>query len=120
MAAVVGVLISAAGLAHLAATDAKRRRAFGLSPHRAARHGHAARIMLFGPGGALALAGDWAGFAIWLGALSCGGWALVAVDPPTWRRIARRAAGLGARRSGPAEAEPPSRGVRPTVAARRD
>jgi len=96
VSAVVGVLISAAGLAHLAATDAKRRRAFGQPPRRGARHGTAARIVLFGPGGALALAGDWAGFAIWLGALSCGGWALVAVDPPTWRRLARRVAGLRA------------------------
>lgn len=86
------------GLAYLAATDAKRRRAFGLGA-RPRRFAWPARVAVFAPGLALATAGAWAAFTIWLGAATVAGWG-VAASPPGG--IARLIGGWRGRRQRPA------------------
>lgn len=71
------ILLSAAALALLGVTDAKRRRAAGAmsgSPSPTARRTLAATALA--PAVALAWAGQASGFVIWLGALTLAGWAL--------------------------------------------
>jgi MFS family permease len=70
-------ILSAAGIAVLAATDPKRRR--GVS--RAARTGGRALLwlMVLAPGLALGFAGRWSDFLIWVGAAAILGWAIAAL-----------------------------------------
>lgn len=86
MVALVAIAVSLVGLLRLMPTDAKRRRVFRLPPLTGERHGIAARILLIGPGLAFAGGGDGAGFTLWLGGLSCVGWACVAAPATLWAR----------------------------------
>lgn len=75
------LIVSLTGLAHLAATDPKRRRAFKL-PIRHRRFARSALTLVFVPGVVLLLAGQGAAFVIWLGAATVAGW-LVALRVPS-------------------------------------
>lgn len=83
------LLISFAGLIHLCLINDKRRRVFQQPAYTGPRYVIAARLALFGPGLVFALAGDAAGFVIWLGTVSVIGWAIVAIVPAQWAYIAK-------------------------------
>lgn len=73
--------VSTAVLIHLARTDPKRRRVFGLPEHQGRRWTKASVAVLIAPGIALLATGDAAGFTIWLGALTVIGWGIAALNP---------------------------------------
>jgi hypothetical protein len=77
-AAAVGV--SLAALAHLAATNPKRRRAFKL-PESAPRRPHVAWAAVLLPGLLVPVWADASGFFVWVGASSVLGWVIAAVSP---------------------------------------
>lgn len=81
-------LLSAAGVAILAAIDPKRRR----DGRRAARPGlrWLLTLLIFVPGAALAFAGRWIDFLIWIGAAAIFGWAIAALSNAGWIRPASR------------------------------
>ena len=70
-------LLSAAGVAILAAIDPKRRR----GTRRAARSGTRRLLWLaiFIPGVTLGIAGRWGDFLIWIGAAAVFGWGITAL-----------------------------------------
>jgi hypothetical protein len=70
-------LLSAAGVAILAAIDPKRRR----GARRAARSATRRLLWLtvFLPGVALGIAGQWSDFLIWIGAAAVFGWGITAL-----------------------------------------
>jgi hypothetical protein len=71
-------LLSAAGIAVLAATDPKRSR----NTNRTARSGTRPLLWLaaLAPGVALGVAGRWSDFLIWVGAAAVLGWAIAALS----------------------------------------
>jgi hypothetical protein len=74
----VWAVVSAAGIAILAATDPKRRRMIQSATRSAAR-----LLLLLGiltPGVALGVAGRWSDFLIWIGATAVFGWAIAALS----------------------------------------
>ena len=79
--AIAAVLVSTAAVVHLTRTDPKRRRVFGLPDYENRRRTGASLALLFAPGAALLVAGDGAGFTIWLGALTVLGWGIAAMSP---------------------------------------
>lgn len=83
----LAVAASVAALAWLAASDPKRRRVFGFAPvaQRRRRLSIAALVL---PGVLLAATGVWAGFVIWLAALTVLGWCLAALSPTRQARLA--------------------------------
>jgi hypothetical protein len=83
-------LLSAAGVALLAATDPRRRR----DARRAARPAMRRLVLLaiFVPGIALGLAGRWSDFLIWIGAAAILGWAIAALSNVRRRRRNKEAA----------------------------
>lgn len=89
MADVLGLLISLVGVVYLSLTNDKRRRTFRQAPFTGERHVLAARIAVFGPGVAFALAGKAGGFTLWLGGVSVLGWALVSLPPKRWEWLKR-------------------------------
>ncbi|MEM1079340.1 MAG: hypothetical protein AAGI09_12500 [Pseudomonadota bacterium] len=86
MVALLAIGLSLLGLARLMQSDPKRRRVFRRARFEGERHGLAARILLFGPGAAFLGNGDWSGFTLWFGAMSCVGWACIATPPAFWTR----------------------------------
>ena len=78
-------LLSAAGVAILAAIDPKRRH----DSRRAARSAMRWLLVLaiFIPGVALGLAGRWSDFLLWIGAAAVLGWAIAALFNVRRRRV---------------------------------
>lgn len=74
------VAVTLLALAHLTATDPKRRRAFKLPPPRR-RFAWPAGVLALAPGAALLAAGAGAAFVIWLGAITVLGWLIAARTP---------------------------------------
>jgi len=96
LATLVATLLSIAALAYLAATDAKRRRVFGLAPFQGRRYVWPALALTVLPGPALLVFGNSAGFIAWLGAITVAGWGVAALTPAQATRLragARSAAG---------------------------
>lgn len=85
---IAAVLISVAVLVHLARSDPKRRRVFGLPDYEGRRWTKASLAILAAPGLLLLVSGDAAGFTVWLGALTVTGWGVAALSP-------QRSAALG-------------------------
>jgi hypothetical protein len=77
-------VLSAAGVAFLAAIDPKRRRDARRPAWSNTRR--LAAVALFVPGVVLGLAGLWSEFLIWSGAAAVLGWAIAAMSNLTWRR----------------------------------
>lgn len=77
-AALFLVAITMVGLGHLVLTDPKRRRVLGQSPYIGKRRIWLARILVWAPGIAAAVAGQLVLFVIWLGALTLLGYAIAA------------------------------------------
>jgi len=78
---IVAVGVTLGALAYLAATDPKRRRVVDQPPLDTRRRTLLALTATIGPGILLAFIGDAAGFVIWLGAASVGGWGVAAATP---------------------------------------
>jgi hypothetical protein len=88
-----GTALSLAALGWVAATDPKRRRAFGLPPHPGPRRTGTAWLLALLPGVVVPLWGGGAGFVIWLGAVTVAGWGLAALPPDrpaAWIEALRR------------------------------
>ncbi|MEM8553503.1 MAG: hypothetical protein AAGF71_01620 [Pseudomonadota bacterium] len=81
------ILVSMLGIGYLNLTDSKRRRSHQLEPVKTRRLLWPARALVFAPGVALIAMGHWAGFTIWLGALTVLGWVMVGITPNTYRHI---------------------------------
>ncbi|MEM7508379.1 MAG: hypothetical protein AAF415_16725 [Pseudomonadota bacterium] len=77
----LALTVSSAGIAYLAATDPKRRRAFRQVELTAPRRTVLARIAVFAPGVALVTLGSAGPVVIWAGALTVFGWAIAALSP---------------------------------------
>jgi hypothetical protein len=80
LATVAAVGVSLAALAHLAATDPKRRRAFRL-PEPAPRRPGVVWAAALLPGLLLPVSAGAGGFFVWLGAVAVLGWAIAALSP---------------------------------------
>ena len=88
-----GTALSLAALGWVAATDPKRRRAFGLPPHPGPRRTGTAWLLALLPGFVLPVWAGGAGFVIWLGAVTVAGWGLAALPPDrpaAWIEALRR------------------------------
>lgn len=88
---VLAVAATTAALAYLAATDPKRRRAFGLAPWHRPRHATVAWSIALGVGPILLAAGTASDVVVWLGAITVIGWGIAAVNPVTAGRLAQAA-----------------------------
>ncbi|MEM6905225.1 MAG: hypothetical protein AAF568_04975, partial [Pseudomonadota bacterium] len=77
----LAIAISMVGVAYLALTDAKRRRAFARAPAERGSRVWLARLACFGPGLALVVWGHAAPVIIWAGALTVLGWGVAAASP---------------------------------------
>jgi hypothetical protein len=80
LATLAAVGVSLAALAHLAATDPKRRRAFRLPEPGPRRPGVVWAAALL-PGLLLPVSAGAGGFFVWLGAVAVLGWAIAALSP---------------------------------------
>jgi hypothetical protein len=89
-AILAGTATSLAALAHLAATDPKRRRAFGLEQPAEGRPRLAWTAALL-PGVLVPLWAGAAGFFIWFGAVAVLGWAVAATSPTRMAAVRRLA-----------------------------
>lgn len=78
---IAAVFVSAAVLVHLARSDPKRRRVFGLPAYEGRRWVLPSLAVLAAPGIGLLVTGDAAGFTIWLGILTVTGWGVAALNP---------------------------------------
>lgn len=76
----LSIAVSAVALTYLRATDAKRRRLFGLVPV-PRRFPIAAKLAVWLPGIALGLLGDVAALVIWMGATTVVGWGIASLTP---------------------------------------
>lgn len=81
IAVFVALGVSVAALIHLAHTDPKRRRVFGLAEYDGRRWTYPSLALLALPGVLLLVSGNGAGFTVWLGALTVLGWGVAALDP---------------------------------------
>ncbi|MEM8824148.1 MAG: hypothetical protein AAGF30_11100 [Pseudomonadota bacterium] len=94
----VAIVISMAGIAHLATTDPKRRRAFKLPPLERRHWVGLALGATVLPGLVLLVLANWAGLTIWAGTVTTLGWLMVALPPDryaAWKaRIAAAASSL--------------------------
>ncbi|MEM6355030.1 MAG: hypothetical protein AAF844_05020 [Pseudomonadota bacterium] len=77
---IVTIAISVSALVYMRATDAKRRRVFGLKP-RPRRFPLLVRGALWLPAIALIALGNVAALLIWMGAVTVAGWGIAAVTP---------------------------------------
>lgn len=80
-ATVAAIAVTLAAVCRLAATDPKRRRAFGLPAFAGRRHARLLVALVLVPGALLLLGGAGAGFVIWLGTVTVAGWVVAAVSP---------------------------------------
>lgn len=87
----LAIMVSLAGLATLAMTDPKRRRAHGQLPLASRPFFWPARLAVFGPGLGLLLSGHWSGLTIWAGAITTLGWAMAAITPARYATALARA-----------------------------
>ncbi|MEM0922425.1 MAG: hypothetical protein AAGF44_01055 [Pseudomonadota bacterium] len=78
---ILALILSGIGLAYLAVTDPKRRRAFAQPVLERRRWKLVARLLVFLPGFGLAFLGDVAAVIIWLGAITVLGWGIAALSP---------------------------------------
>ncbi|MEM8654329.1 MAG: hypothetical protein AAGF36_06250 [Pseudomonadota bacterium] len=85
------ILISLICIGWMARFDPKRRRSFGLSPRAIPVSRRVIWVGMVLPGLLLALAGQSAGFVLWLSALCVFGWLVVRVPPPAYRAARDRA-----------------------------
>lgn len=87
--AIIALAISVAGLVYCRATDAKRRRVFGLAPmpRRWATAGHGAVWL---PGITLLAVGDVSTLIVWIGGVSVTGWGIAATTPGLVRATTTR------------------------------
>ncbi|MEM9765468.1 MAG: FlxA-like family protein [Pseudomonadota bacterium] len=76
----LSIAMSALALAYLRATDAKRRRLFGLPPV-TRRFAPVAKLAIWLPGVALGLLGNVAALVIWMGATTVVGWGIASLTP---------------------------------------
>ncbi|MEM1079369.1 MAG: hypothetical protein AAGI09_12645 [Pseudomonadota bacterium] len=87
------LITSLLGLGYIAATDPKRRRAFGQTKLETRPFLWPARGAVFAPGVLLLLGANWSGFTIWAGAVTVLGWIMAAIAPSSyaaaWRRLRR-------------------------------
>lgn len=100
IATLAATAVSGGGLAYLAATDGKRRRAFRLPPA-GPRRGAAAWAAVLLPGVVLPVWSGAAGFFVWLGATAVLGWAIGATAPGRIADLHGQAAGWLRARLGP-------------------
>lgn len=101
---IAALSIGVAALIHLARTDPKRRRVFGLPAHVGPRRTRIALAALIVPGIGLLALGNGAGFTVWLGALTVLGWGVAALDPVRSQALLSRAAGMTGKLGGTARA----------------
>lgn len=92
---IAALAASLAALIHLARTDPKRRRVFGLPEYQRKRRSRLLLAVLIVPGITLLATGDAAGFTIWLGALTVTGWGVAALDPQRSAAVGTRILGTG-------------------------
>lgn len=97
MGAIAALIVSVAVLIHLARTDPKRRRVFGMPEYEGRRWVWLSLAVLCAPGIALLASGDAAGFTIWLGALTVLGWGVAAVSPARAEALRSMALALAGR-----------------------
>lgn len=78
---VCALIISLVALGILASENTKRRRTFGLAPIEHPFPAWGCWFLVLFPGFVLMMLGDWAGFVLWLAAVTSFGWLLILPSP---------------------------------------
>ncbi len=94
----LAIVVSLSAIGQLALDDPKRRRVFHLPPRDPGRRPVAGWGLVIAPGVLLAIFANPAVFVIWCAIVTAVGWAVVALPPSFWQRLANT---IASRRPGP-------------------